>query len=186
MCSAKDWESMWAPYDDVTYQEVLKNILCDDIVLDIGAGDLRLSREIAKTARFVYALEIQGSLIKKAAAESPLPKNLVCIAGDARLVPFPQGVTVGVLLMRHCSHFQEYVRKLQKVGAQRLITNARWRLGVEVVQLPAHRAEYSRLEIGWYACLCGATGFKQGPAEQVDEEVLDKIIEVKNCPNCSG
>ena len=177
---------MWAPYDDATYQEVLENIFFDDIVLDIGAGDLRLSREIAKIARLVYALEIQGSLIKKAVLGSPVPKNLVCIAEDARLVPFPQGVTVGVLLMRHCTHFQEYVRKLQDVGAQRLITNARWRLGVEVVQLSAHRVEYSRLEIGWYACLCGAAGFKQGHAEQVDEEVLEKIIEVKNCPNCSG
>ena len=41
---AGDWELHWAPYDPATYQMVLEQLLPDDVVLDIGAGDLRLAR----------------------------------------------------------------------------------------------------------------------------------------------
>jgi hypothetical protein len=63
--------------------------------------------------------------------------NLVVIHGDARYVAFPNGITTAVLLMRHCTHFDLYVKKLQAVGCRTLITNARWRSGVEVIDLHA-------------------------------------------------
>jgi glycerol kinase len=37
------WEQLWAPYDESTYQAVLAAIGPEDILLEIGAGDLRLA-----------------------------------------------------------------------------------------------------------------------------------------------
>ncbi len=42
------WEAMWAPYDEATYGAALAQIAADDVVLDIGAGDLRLARRAAR------------------------------------------------------------------------------------------------------------------------------------------
>ena len=39
----RNWERRWAPYDELTYQEVLAQVRPDDLVLEIGAGDLRLA-----------------------------------------------------------------------------------------------------------------------------------------------
>ena len=41
------WERMWAPYDEATYAAVLAAVGPDDILLEIGAGDLRLARRLA-------------------------------------------------------------------------------------------------------------------------------------------
>lgn len=180
-----DWEGMWAPYDRHTYDFVLSHILSEDVVLDIGAGDLRLTREIAKLARRVYAYELQESLVKQAVFNAPLPENLICVVGDALWLPYPPGASVGVLLMRHCTHYYQYVEKLRAVGVKRLITNARWRLGVEVVPLDRVGMNFDQVELGWYACKCGATGFKAGAVDRVDQELMDTIHEVMNCPQCS-
>ncbi len=48
---------MFAPYDQATYQAVLDLLRPGDVVLDIGAGDLRLSRQMAAVTRKVYAVE---------------------------------------------------------------------------------------------------------------------------------
>lgn len=180
-----DWEGMWAPYDRQTYDFVLSHILSEDVVLDIGAGDLRLAREIAKLARRVYAFELQESLIRQTVINSPLPETLVCVVGNALWLPYPHGVSVGVMLMRHCTHYRQYVEKLRAVGAKRLITNARWRLGVEVIHLEQVGVDFDQVELGWYACKCGATGFKAGAPELVNQELMDTIYEVNNCPQCS-
>lgn len=183
--AGESWESLWAPYDEPTYQDVLSNVRPDDVVLDIGAGDLRLARRLAKRARLVYAIEVQEALIAPAlTGMDPVPDNLRVICGDARHLPFPEGITLGVLLMRHCSHFRLYAEKLVAVGCRRLITNARWRLGVEVVDLLAPRIPFDNLAMGWYACWCGATGFLPGPAEQLTPELETTIHEVVNCPAC--
>ncbi|GAI85779.1 unnamed protein product, partial [marine sediment metagenome] len=44
--------------DDEIYKKVLKNIKKEDVVLDIGAGDLRLSLQIAMRVKMVYAIEV--------------------------------------------------------------------------------------------------------------------------------
>jgi hypothetical protein len=38
--------------------------------------------------------------------------------------------------------------------------------------------------MGWYACLCGGTGFKEGPAWQWTAEMDELIHEVSGCPQC--
>ncbi len=148
-------------------------------VLDIGAGDLRLAVRVAQQARLDYAIEQRPELLDGAA----VPPNLIAICADARALPFPAADTA-ILLMRHCRDFALYRRKLEAAGCARLITNARWRLDVECVDLLASPRAYSELPLGWYACRCGATGFRDGPPEQLTAELADTIFEVDNCPEC--
>lgn len=179
------WEAMYAPYDQPTYQAVLDLLKANDIVLDIGAGDLSLARQVARVVRNVYAVEINAEVLKQAdASRDPLPANLIPICMDARALEFPSDITTGVLLMRHCTCFRLYAEKLIKAGASRLITNARWRMHVEVVDLEAKRKSFAETGMGWYACLCGGTGFKEGPAEHWTLELDTVINEVFSCPQC--
>lgn len=176
---------MWAPYPESVYQEALGHIRRGDVVLDLGAGDLRLALRMARVARRVYAVEMQARLIELALDAVPrLPPNLTVICQDARTCLFPSGVTVGVLLMRHCTHFRLYADKLKAVGCERLITNARWRTDVEAVFLHAPRQRFDQIGLGWYACWCGQTGFKTGPVEQLNEETQTTVYEVFQCPHC--
>lgn len=183
----QDWEACWAPYDPATYQAVLACIHPEDHVLEIGAGDFRLARQIAAVARQVTGIEIQAPLVARALytqARRPLP-NLTLLQGDARSLPFPYGITTGVLLMRHCTHFRFYAEKLKRLGCTRLVTNARWRMGVEEVDLFAPRQDYLSIRIGWYACFCGKTGFITGPLENLTPELETLVHEVAACPACS-
>lgn len=179
------WELKFATYDPDTYRAVLEQIRPVDVVLDIGAGDLSFSSQMARIAQEVYAVEIAPKLLASAKGQKHLPENLIPVCADARTWDFPSGITVGVLLMRHCTHFQQYAEKLRATGAQRLITNARWRMDVEVVDLySSHCIPYSKLEMGWYACWCGSTGFKPGSAELLTDELTTAVFEVFHCPNC--
>ncbi len=186
LAGEQDWESLWAPYDPPTYQAVLKQLTPADIVLEIGAGDLRLAREMAKIAKRVYAIEIKAELLEAGIQKQvpPLPKNLFPIAGDALNLPFPKRLTTAVLLMRHCTHFSIYASKLKAAGCQRLITNARWRLGIETVNLQDTRSSFENIELGWYACWCGAAGFIPGPVEKITPELVATVNEVIDCPSC--
>lgn len=86
--------------------------------------------------------------------------------------------------MRHCQNFRLLADKLVAAGARRLITNVRWGLGVELVDLLAPRITYASIHFGWYACWCGATGFLSGPPEDLTSELEAKIHEVIDCPAC--
>ncbi|RME73816.1 MAG: rRNA adenine methyltransferase [Chloroflexi bacterium] len=178
--SLDSWEALWAPYDETTYRDALAFIRPEDTVLDIGAGDLRFARRAAAVARRVYAVEIQPALLHH---QPPLPPNLLVICADARQIPWPRDITVGVLLMRHCAHVGLYTRRLREIGCRRLVTNARWRMGVEEMLLEP-RMPWSAVRIGWYACLCGAVGFVPGPPSAVTPAVMETITEVENCPAC--
>lgn len=184
----QDWERLWAPYDEPTYQAVLAHVRADDVVLDIGAGDLRLACRLAERARRVYAIESQFSLMMQALARrlplGQMPANVYAVCADARCFPFPSDVTLGVLLMRHCTHFQLYAAKLAQAGCTRLITNARWRLGVELVNLTTPRIPFGEITLGWYACRCGATGFRPGPPQLLTPAVEAAMYEVSDCPQC--
>ncbi len=180
------WERSWAPYDPPTYRAVLDLIRPEDVVLEIGAGDLRLAKLIARAARRVYAIEMQPALLEQAASpgQAPLPGGLQVICADALAFPFPPGITTAVLLMRHCTHFRFYAEKLRAAGCERLITNARWKMGVEQVHLSAPRLAYRDVKMGWYACWCGSASFKPGQPDEFTEE-LDRIThEVSDCPVC--
>jgi hypothetical protein len=174
------WETRWAPYDEPTYQTALSYVQPDDVVLDIGAGDLRLTRRMAAIARRVFAIEMQPALLSR---QKPLPDNLTVLCADARRIPWPAPITVGVLLMRHCTHVGFYVARLRTAGCQRLITNARWGMDVELMELGS-RLLWPAIELGWYACTCGQTGFVPGSPEQLTEERLSQVVEVENCPAC--
>lgn len=175
-----EWEARWAPYDEPTYQTVLSYVQPDDVVLDIGAGDLRLARRMAVIAQRVYAIEMQPGLL---ANQGPLPDNLTVLCGDARFISWPTGVTLGVLLMRHCTHVGLYVARLRAAGCRRLLTNARWGLEVELMGLGA-RAAWNTVDFGWYACTCGQTGFVAGPLERATPARMEFVTEVEQCPAC--
>jgi rubredoxin len=93
-------------------------------------------------------------------------------------------VTVAVLLMRHCTHYALYVEKLRAAGCRRLITNARWGMGVEVIDL-APAAPFDSIASGWYACRrCGAVGWAGDDATAVNETTLAHVADVEGCPVC--
>lgn len=174
------WEAQWAPYDDATYAAVLAAIEPSDVVLDIGAGDLRLARQMARVARRVIAWEVQPHLLKR----DDLTPNVIVRCTDARMETVPPGVTVAVLLMRHCTHYALYVAKLRAAGCRRLITNARWGMGLEMVAL-GPGASFASVALGWYACRrCGAVGWVGEDATLVTQTVLEKVLDVEGCPRC--
>lgn len=178
------WEALWAPYDETTYAAVSAVLEPDDVVLEIGAGDLRLARRMATVARRVIAWEIRPELVAQGLADGPPPHNLTAVTADARTEPPPAGVTAAVLLMRHCTHYAAYVARLRAAGCRRFITNARWRAGVEVIDLgPAE--PFEKAGVGWYACRrCGAVGFTGVDPAQIDEQALARITDVEGCPTC--
>jgi hypothetical protein len=64
------------------------------------------------------------------------------------------------------------------------VTNARWRSGVEVVDLAPGRP-LAAADTGWYACRrCGAVGFAASDPNLVTMETLDRVADVEGCPNC--
>ena len=151
---SQDWEFRWAPYDLPTYQQI-------------------------------YAIEINRSVLDQGLASfSPLPGNLTPILADARSFDFPHDISCGVLLRRHCMHFQLYAEKLRDAGCKRLITNARWGMNVEIIVLQSARTSYENMEIGWYACWCGTVGFKSGRPESLSPKTEVITHEVSDCPNC--
>ncbi len=180
----EEWEAWFAPYDDEVYRFVLERLHPTDVVLDIGAGDFRLAEAAAKLVKRVYAIEVFPGLVADFLSSKgmAMPQNLHVICANALDFPFPADVTVGILLMRHCQHFSAYFQKLKVVGAQSLFTNARWKMGIEEIDLKLKRVNFDNAPSGWYACECGAIGFKGVSAEDIS--VTEKVHEVKNCPQC--
>jgi SAM-dependent methyltransferase len=177
-----DWEGWFSPYDDETYDAVLDHVAADDVVLEIGAGDLRLALRIAERAQRVHAVEVNPLVVGPALEMIGLrlPRNLHVTCANALDVPVPPGVSVAVLLMRHCRHFGQYFERLRTAGCRRLLTNARWKSGVEAIDLRAPRLPFEQVHEGWYACRCGAIGYV-GSGERGDAPP----VEVGGCPACS-
>jgi SAM-dependent methyltransferase len=184
-----DWEGWYSPYGQEVYDAVLHNIENDDMVLDIGAGDLRLALRMAQRARKVYAVEVNPLVLGPAleAIGFVLPRNLMAICANTLDYPFPDDITVAVLLMRHCQHFRQYVERLRQLGCRRLITNARFKSRVEVINLAERGADFSQVHGGWYACLCGEVGFVPCPSTCAEECPDDLCLtQVESCPACAG
>jgi SAM-dependent methyltransferase len=178
-----DWEGWFSPYPLEIYETVLSHIAPDDVVLEIGAGDLRLALQMAERAQRVYAVEVNPLVIGSALETIGLsiPRNLHAICANALDFPIPPGVTVAVLLMRHCQHFGEYFERLRTADCDRLLTNARWKSGVEIVDLKAPRLPFERVSEGWYACSCGTVGYVGSGTRA---EALP--VEVTTCPTCDS
>ncbi len=176
-----DWEGWYSPHDEATYLQVLQKIRKEDIVLDIGAGDLRLALRMAEQAQRVYAVEV-NPLVVGAALQTigfHLPRNVQVVCANALDFSLPAGITVGVLLMRHCWHFGRYFDRLCAAGCRRLLTNVRWKDGVEEIDLTAPRLPFEQVLDGWYACRCGTVGYVGSGA------CVDALpVEVALCPAC--
>lgn len=182
---ARDWEALWAPYDDATYAAACAHLHPEDVVLDIGAGDLRFARRAAGRVRHVYALERNSGVLAAGLAQGALPGNLTVVSGDALAIPVPADVTAGVLLMRHCQHLRQYLARLRDAGCRALVTNARWGMGVECIPL-GPLPSFAEARNGWYACLCGAVGFKAARPEDIDGTALAAQTSVADCPACTA
>jgi hypothetical protein len=178
----EEWEGQFSRYDEETYQAVLERVGPEDIVIEIGAGDLYLALRIAQKAHRVYAIEVNPMIVAAtlAAIGFSLPRNLHVVCANALDFPLPPDVTIAVLLMRHCQHFGEYFDRLQMGGCRWLLTNARWRCGVEAIDLQAPRIPFEQVDEGWYACRCGAIGYV-GTGTGVNTSPW----EVANCPHCN-
>ncbi len=178
-----DWESWYSPYDEDIYRQALADIDEDDIVLDIGAGDLRLALRVAELAHRVYAVEFNPLVIGPALETIglSLPRHLHVVCANALDFPIPSGVTTALLLMRHCQHFGVYFDRLQQAGCRKLITNARWKSGLETIDLTAPRRPFEQVGEGWYACRCGHVGYT-GAGTRVDAAPVETIA----CPACSA
>ncbi len=181
------WEAAFAPYDEDTYRAVIDRIKPQDVVLDIGAGDLRLTRRVAASARRVYAIERDPAVLAQTDwREVTWPANLVVICADALQTAFPVDVTTALLLMRHCTprHFATYFKRLSALPrCRQLITNARWKMDVEAIDLHSGRA-YDPRRVGWYACHCGAVSFNPGDPDIITPQVLAEVVDVVSCPLC--
>jgi len=176
-----DWEGWFSPYDAETYQAVLSHVSPEDVVLEIGAGDLRLALRLTEGAQRVVAVEVNPVVVAQALGiiGLDLPRNLHVVCANALDFEIPPDVSVAVLLMRHCGHFREYAGRLQAAGCQRLVTNARWRSSVESIDLTVAGAAFQEVQEGWYACRCGATGYV-GTGARPDAAP----VEVRACPAC--
>jgi hypothetical protein len=115
----------------------------------------------------------------------PLPATLTALCVDARVALVPPGVTVAVLLMRHCTHYAHYVARLRAAGCRRLITNARWRMAVESIDL-GPGVSFESVRPGWYTCRkCGAVGFIGSDSLPIDDGAPDRVTDVEGCPACT-
>jgi hypothetical protein len=178
----QEWEAAWAPYDADTYRAALTFIQRSDIVMDIGAGDLRFAQQAAGRARYVIAIERNPALLAHALVAHP---RLMVICADALQWPLPRVATVAVLLMRHCRHFADLVARLRAAGCRRLITNARWGMGVECLSL-ARQPVFQAAAPGWYACRCGHVGFKPCSPDLITAEMLQRDQSLEDCPACAA
>lgn len=175
-----EWEALFYSNESL-YQGVLEEVSSDDIILDIGAGDLSLSFLLSRKVKEVYAIEVNPLIVSKAleGIGYDLPVNLYVICGNALKFEFPKKISVAILLMRHCQHFKAYFEKLKETNCKKLITNARWKSGFEVIDLNGPRIPFSKLKEGWYACECGMVGYK-GEGNFADSTP----VEVSDCPHC--
>jgi len=178
-----DWEGWFSPYDEETYRAVLDHIAASDVVLEIGAGDLRLALRIAARARKVYAIEINPLVVGPAleVIGTCLPRNMHVVCANALDIAVPPGVTMAVLLMRHCQHFGQYFERLRAAGCKWMLTNARWKSSVEAIDVTAPRLPFGQVREGWYACRCGAVGYV-GTGTHSNAPP----VEVSVCPACSA
>lgn len=99
------WEIFVVP-ESMFYREVLAMLSLDDVVFDVGAGDLRFDIMLSEKVKKVYAVEINpvllGGSLKTVGYDLPL--NVVPICGNAFEMELPRDVTVITCLMIHRQH----------------------------------------------------------------------------------
>jgi hypothetical protein len=99
------WEIFWLP-EEMFYEDCLSKLSPDDVVFDVGAGDLRFDLMMSEHVKKVYAVEINPGLVSSALRIIgwDLPTNLTVICGNAFQMELPGDVTVVTCLMIHRQH----------------------------------------------------------------------------------
>lgn len=110
-------EGFFVPEEN-NYQTVLDNVKPDDVIFDVGAGDLRLDLLLSEKVKKVYAVEINpetvGNTLKIIGLDKPA--NLTVICGNGFEMELPSDVTLITNLMIHRKHpFPEEWREIDKI-----------------------------------------------------------------------
>lgn len=114
----KGWEIFFMP-EETNYSNCLSKLSPDDVVFDVGAGDLRFDLMMVEKVRKVYAVEINPNIIAPALhiIGYDLPVNLIPICADAFEMELPRDVTVITCLMIHRKHeFPESWKKCRIIS----------------------------------------------------------------------
>jgi len=132
----------------------LGNIDAADIVLDVGCGNGSVSRDVAKKAKYVVGIDIDGNKIKDA-KNNFLLDNIEYICGDIINQSFKQKFDV-VILSNVLEHIEDRIgllKKIKEMGDKFLIRvpmiNRSWivlykkELGIEYRSDCTHRIEYT-------------------------------------------
>lgn len=86
---------MYVPHKD-NYKEMLAKLSKNDVLCDMGAGDLRFALMASQICKKVYAVEMSPQIVSKALEiiSWRLPRNLIAICGDWRYISVPNDVTI--------------------------------------------------------------------------------------------
>jgi len=101
----KGWEISFCP-EKWFYDDVLNLLTPDDVVFDVGAGDLRFALLASQKVRKVYAVEINPEILSYALKiiGFDMPTNIIAICANAWELELPSDVTTIVCLMIHRQH----------------------------------------------------------------------------------
>ena len=99
------WEGFFCPEDN-NYQDCFNQLKKEDVVFDIGAGDLRFDLIMLKKVKKVYSIEIDPTILGPALKVIGFskPANLIVINGNGFDFEIPNDVTVITCLMIHRKH----------------------------------------------------------------------------------
>lgn len=86
---------MWMPHRE-EYKTVLNLLKSNDIVCDMGAGDLRFPLMMSQKVQKVYAVELCPStaMVGLKAMGWSIPRNLIVVIGDWTKIAIPPDVTI--------------------------------------------------------------------------------------------
>lgn len=122
----KGYEIFFFP-EEPNYKSCLEQLSKDDVVFDVGAGDLRFDLMMADKVKKVYAVEINPNVMAPALhiIGYDLPGNLIPICADAFEMGLPRDVTVITCLMIHRKHeFPELWKNCRIISYERDAKNA--------------------------------------------------------------
>lgn len=130
------------------------NINESDTVLDIGCGNGALTYDIAKKAKYVYAIDISKNNINEAKKKFSAP-NITYLVGDATSFNFNQKFDVIVLsnVLEHIENRVEFLKRISTLSNKFLIRvpmlNRDWvvlykkELGLSYKSDSSHYIEYT-------------------------------------------
>ncbi|MFO7966382.1 MAG: class I SAM-dependent methyltransferase [Archaeoglobaceae archaeon] len=86
---------LYIPHEG-NYKEMVSRLSEDDVLCDMGAGDLRFALIASTVCKKVYAVEMSPKLISKSLAlmDYELPDNVIVICADWRQILVPEDVTI--------------------------------------------------------------------------------------------